>query len=59
MRYLIHTQQFEAIKSASGWTNCKMRALKDHDDTYGEEEIQRTVTMVWTTVPSREERMED
>ena len=41
---LAHALQFEAAKSASGWTSRKVRALKDRDGTDDEEEKQRTET---------------
>ena len=39
---LVHALQFEAAKSASGWTSHKVRALKDRDGTDDEEEEQGT-----------------
>ena len=41
---LVHALQFEAAKSASGWTGHKVRALKDRDGTDDEEEEQGTDT---------------
>ena len=41
---LVHALQFEAAKSASGWTSHKVRELKDRDGTDDEEEEQGTET---------------
>ena len=40
----VHGLQFEAAKSASGWTSHKVRAVKDRDGTDDEEEEQGTET---------------
>ena len=39
---LVHALQFEAAKSASGWTSHKVRELKDRDGTDDEEKEQGT-----------------
>ena len=44
IRDRVHALQFEAAKSASGWTSHKVRELKDRDATDDEEEEQGTET---------------